>query len=282
MSLSFRSNSFFFNVTIAIFSLLFISVSCGADNITDGKRLNNAEIVNLAKSSEVEQNSDAVHTKSQIETVSFPYFEGLQNELEERRISTFSLPVGYFNADGIYRLQDKDKNSVITSINLPENGTNWGTLVVSIVAIAISIGIPVVQSIIKARASKKDKISSMNDGFWMREVFIPNINRLSTEIANKTKESLCYKQSDFLRCFEDEILTKLEELRQSIQLISNVNNQLDDHINELLDICDNFENDVDNHQESDIKIRKQDVIDFYSNLTRGLLGLHKKLLYSIM
>jgi len=163
----------------------------------------------------------------------------------------------------------KSQEEIYNVINIPESGPELISILVSILALIASVGIPYYQH-------KKQKTDSINEGFWMREVIMPKVNNLTFEVCNKFKENLSLDPAQFVVKFRDELLPLLGELRDSLYLFSTFP-KVQAHIQVLEDICDKFENNVDTNQTFSFEIRNKDISTFHILFIGELMKIHTKI-----
>ncbi|WP_037036050.1 hypothetical protein [Rahnella sp. WP5] len=181
------------------------------------------------------------------------------------------------NALGHYSLNNKTLNTgepnrpseIYNLVNIPEGGPEWVSIIISIFALILSCGIPYWQH-------KKERTESINEGFWLREVIMPKISDLAFDVCNVFKSSLDLDENDFNLSFESSLLPKLGELRDSLYLFE-CYPDLEEKIDELQTICDDFENNVDNNQNALRERRQKDISDFHIKFIAKLIFIHKSI-----
>ncbi|EMT6578183.1 hypothetical protein WMR74_004270 [Providencia rettgeri] len=179
-----------------------------------------------------------------------------------------------------YIWESRDKNSVFTIVKLPESSRDWIVFWMSLLAIIISIGVPVWQYLTKKSDDKKDKLIAISEEFWMRDVFVPKLSDLLEEITKKTKDSIYLEQSEFINTFKLDILPSLNELRDSIELLMILSEEgsMDTIVKELESLCDEFDEKLAENQLAAVSVRKRDVLNFYLSFIKTLLKAHKSII----
>lgn len=163
-------------------------------------------------------------------------------------------------------LPTSTSSEIYNVINTPENGPEWFSIIVSIIAILFSVGIPVYQH-------RKERNETINEGYWIREVIMPKINNLAFEVCTVFKASIQLDPTAFATSFSTTLLPKLNELRDTFYLFESYPH-LSARISELDTICDNFENNVDNNQSAPEDVRQKDISSFHTDLIKKLIQLH--------
>lgn len=182
----------------------------------------------------------------------------------------------FFDSDMLSAWENKESGVVYTIIKPLENKSDSSATIISIFAIIFSILIPVGQAIYNRNVDSENKVIAVNEGFWMREIFIPKINSSLNSIVSQAQSSLTLSDDEYLRAFRNNIFPSLDELRDSIDLLSTISESrdLEKHIDNLFDICEKFESDMEDNQLKSINIRKNDMVDFYFDFTKEMLRTH--------
>ncbi len=221
--------------------------------------------------SSIQLESENVALQSNGKTTSAKIYD---NKYTSQSNSGSSL--NFFGSDMLSVWESKENGVVYTIIKPLENKPDSSATIISIFAIIFSILIPVGQAIYNHYVDSKNKVIAVNEGFWMREVFIPKINSSLNNIVSQAQSSLTLSDDEYLRAFRDNIFPSLDELRDSIDLLSTISESIDlgKHIENLFDICEKFENDMQENQLESINIRKDDMVNFYFNFTKEMLRTH--------
>ncbi|NWA44230.1 hypothetical protein HX889_41885 [Pseudomonas reactans] len=168
-----------------------------------------------------------------------------------------------------YVVESPYKGEIYNVVNIPESGPEWVSIIVSLGALIFSVGIPIWQH-------KRGRKESINEGFWLREVIMPKVNNIAFDVCSTFKNSLLLSPADFASNYQSSLLPKIGELRDSFYLFECYPNfEMD--IDDLQTICDEFENNVDNNQDSAIDLRQKDISDFHIKFISKLIQIHKKI-----
>ncbi|WP_186372756.1 hypothetical protein, partial [Yersinia aleksiciae] len=154
-------------------------------------------------------------------------------------------------------------------IKIPDGKTDYWAIGISVLALLSSVLVPWLLH----RKQKKDAI---NEGFWLREVIFPKINGLMFDFCNELKASFELDITEFARQYEDVVLMKMGELRDTFSMLNCFPN-MQASIDSLDQICDELDNDVDNHQTEVKKIRVDDVSRFNTKMLSRMLDVHRNI-----
>lgn len=172
-------------------------------------------------------------------------------------------------------VQFKDSpSSINTYIQQPDPSMDYGSYVISILALIASIGIPLWQRRLQKKDSQSQKLDSINEGFWIREVVMPQINSKIFNLCSTFRNKINLNKPDFTMSYRDELLPLLNELRDSFSLFKAFPNA-SNAIQKLEQYCDDFDDSVTDHLDEPISTRKADVYSFQLKLTQELIKTHK-------
>ncbi|MFX0749075.1 hypothetical protein ABEL08_17280 [Escherichia coli] len=171
-------------------------------------------------------------------------------------------------------LDSKEPTSTINNyIQQPENSTDIGSYIISILALLVSAGVPLWQRYVQIRDSKNQKLDSINEGFWIREVVMPQINLNIFNLCTAFRNKLNLSQPEFTIVYRDELLPLLNELRDSFSLFKAFPNA-SNAILTLQQYCDDFDDSITDHIDEPINVRKADISTFQLTLTKELIKTH--------
>jgi len=191
-----------------------------------------------------------------------------------------SEPLG-FNSNSILNtyaskniITEKEPSSAINNyIQQPEAPADIGSYIVSILALLVSAGVPLWQRFVQVNDSKSQKLDSINEGFWIREVVMPQINQNIFNLCTTFRNKLTLTQADFTIVYRDELLPLLNELRDSFSLFRAFPNA-SNAILTLQQYCDDFDDSVNDHINEPVSVRKTDISSFQLILTKELMRTH--------
>lgn len=153
-------------------------------------------------------------------------------------------------------------------IRVPEGGPEWWSIGLSFIAVVISVLLPFYQS-------KKQRNSSVNEGFWLREVIFPKFNEIAFETVKKFKDGFILPETDFLNLYSATLIPLLNELKDTAELLHAFPNHAE-VITTVEDLCDKLENDVSNNIAKNLDIRLKDVTTFHNSLITLFVKFHLK------
>ncbi|WP_164097760.1 hypothetical protein [Serratia marcescens] len=168
-------------------------------------------------------------------------------------------------ASGHYSLGDSD---IYNFIKVPESNPDYWAMCISILALISSIAVPFL-------INKKQRKDAINEGFWLREVIFPKINTLMFDFCNELKASFNLSLTQFVQKYSSDLSLRLGELRDTFNMFHCFPN-LQERIDSLDAICDELENDIDNHQSESIEIRISDVSKFNTKMLAKMLDIHRQ------
>ncbi len=200
-------------------------------------------------------NSNESSTKAELEKIRFDKSFLLENESSSKNDNSYHFP--------------STTQKIFNVIKVPENGPEWFSIIISIVALASSFGIPYIQH-------KNERKEAINEGYWVREVIMPKINGLAFDVVKTFKESISMPSDMFEDALSNSLLPKLGELRDSLYLFNSFK-LLNDSIETLEEICDDLEERVFNHTEESREKRISDISTFHSTLINKLIEIHSKI-----
>lgn len=191
-----------------------------------------------------------------------------------------SEPLG-FNSNSILNnysskntITDKEPSSAIYNyIQQPDTPTDIGSYLISILALLVSAGVPLWQRFVQVNDSKTQKLDSISEGFWIREVVMPQINLNIFNLCTTYRNKITLSQAEFTIVYRDELLPLLNELRDSFSLFRAFPNA-SDAIPTLEQFCDDFDDSVNDHVDEPVSVRKADISTFQIILTKELIRTH--------
>lgn len=163
----------------------------------------------------------------------------------------------------------KKNLDIYNYIQTPESDTDWGSYILSGLAILFSVGTAIWQ-----RYTQKN--DAINDGFWVREVVMPQINNGVINLSSGVNSKLKLNPADFTTAYQNDLLPLLNELRDSFSLLSAFPNATA-YAQKLNYFCDNFDDVLSDNINKPIEVRLKDVSDFRINITKELMVIHKKI-----
>lgn len=163
---------------------------------------------------------------------------------------------------------DENDSSIYNIVKVPDGGPEWVSIIISMLALVASIGIPGYQF-------WRQRKSSINEGFWLREVIFPKLNEITFSVINKFKQSLDLNITDFALAFGRDLIPALNQLRDASFLMNSFPKS-EDFVTRMESICDSFENDVDNNQSKSKEIRLKDINDFHNEVISLFIEYHFK------
>ena len=178
-----------------------------------------------------------------------------------------------FTSQNLVELKESP-SSINTYIQQPEPSTDYGSYIISILALLASIGIPLWQRSLQQKDSQSQTLDSINEGFWIREVVMPQINSKIFNLCSTFRNRINLNKPDFTISYRDELLPLLNELRDSFSLFKAFPNA-SGAIQLLEKYCDDFDDDVTDHLDETISVRRADVYSFQLKLTQELIKTHK-------
>jgi hypothetical protein len=247
MSLSFNSWDVILKKMAFLTAVFFLCAPCNANNI------NNPE--SILKKSEYNPSFNSCHM---VQEDFSPFF--ISRIPEEYNVSHFIEP--NYN-EGRY-----EKNETYNIIRVPESGPEWWSIGLSFIAVIISVLLPAYQF-------RKQRNSSVNEGFWLREVIFPKFNEIAFETVKKFKSGFILSESDFLTLYSSALIPLLNELKDTAELLHAFPNH-DEVISAVEDLCDNLENDVSNNIALNKDVRLKDITTFHNNLIALFVKFHLK------
>lgn len=174
-----------------------------------------------------------------------------------------------FSNNGEEAVASKNNIGIYNYIQNPDSDTDWGAYILSGLAMFVSVGTTIWQR----RTQKSDAI---NDGFWVREVIMPQVNEGVTNLCSRVKGELKTPSADFTAAYRTDLLPLLNELRDSFSLLSAFPNS-GQYAQKLNGFCDNFDDALSDHVNEPLDVRLEDVSGFRINLTKELMLIHKKI-----
>lgn len=234
-------------VALAIPVIFFSTCSVASVNIMDSKRICLTPLVNSVQLCEV----------------GMPGFS--QKSIEVGKEFNYS--------ENIYKSTDatkKNTDSVIYNyIQTPEKDSDLGSYLISLIAMIISVGIPIWQRYVQ-------KNDAINEGFWVREVVMPQVNSNMFNACSTFRSKLELPSDEFTQAYKQELLPSLNELRDSFSLLTAFPNAVS-YPAKLNELCDDLEDKVVDHISEPINVRKEDISSFQLTLTKELIKIHKKI-----
>ncbi|WP_350262731.1 hypothetical protein AAF463_23925 (plasmid) [Pantoea sp. BJ2] len=161
-----------------------------------------------------------------------------------------------------------DVNSIYNIVKVPDGGPEWVSIIISMLALLASIGIPGYQF-------WRQRKSSVNEGFWLREVIFPKLNEITFSVINTFKQSLDLNLPDFAIAYGRDLIPALNQLRDASSLMNSFPKN-EDFVTRMETICDSFENEVDNNQSKSKEIRLTDINDFHNKVISLFIEYHFK------
>ncbi|WP_410955106.1 hypothetical protein [Raoultella planticola] len=169
-----------------------------------------------------------------------------------------------------YQLQaPTTSQEIFNVIKVPENGPEWVSIIISIIALASSFGVPYWQH-------QKERKEAINEGYWIREVIMPKINGLAFDVTAAFKNAVPLAQDLFIDALSNNLFPKLGELRDSLYLFNSFT-LLNEDVEILESICDDLEQKVSDHIDEPNEIRIADISKFHSLLINKLIEMHRKI-----
>lgn len=204
-------------------------------------------------------------------------FETKQNSIqicksEALGFNPASLSNNYSSKNGINT--DQGQSLINNYIQQPDSPTDYGSYVISILAFFASIGVPLWQRYIQKNDSKNQRLDSINEGFWIREVVMPQINTNIFSVCTAFRGKLNLSENEFTLIYRDELLPLLNELRDSFSLLKAFPNATNAIIT-LQQYCDDFDDTINDHINEPLNVRKSDISSFQLTLTKELMKTHK-------
>lgn len=184
-------------------------------------------------------------------------------------VKGYGFSANSFNAGFEEEKKSKRDIGVYNYIQAPDSDADWKSYLLSLLAIVISLGIPVWQRY----AQKSDAI---NDGFWIREVIMPQINNCIVNLCSETNSKLRMPSGAFTPAYQRDLLPLLNELRDSFSLLTAFPNSVA-YSQKMNGFCDNFDDALSDHVNEPLDVRLKDVSDFRIKLTKELISIHKKI-----
>ncbi len=221
--------------------------------------------------------SDENLLNSRMEMVSSPIIiagspdAGLMRcEVESNSFHKSSLLKNENSLVNYYRYQTQPvSQEIFNVVKVPESGPEWISIIVSIIALFSSFGVPYWQH-------HKERKEAINEGYWIREVIMPKINELAFDVTMEFKKAIPSPQDVFLDTLSNTLLPKLGELRDSLYLFNSFK-LLNNDIEKLDEICDYLEEKVSDNIEKSNEIRISDISTFHSKLINKLIEIHRKI-----
>lgn len=167
-----------------------------------------------------------------------------------------------------------DNSILYNYIQIPDKDTDFGSYIFSLFALLTSILIPIWQRKGQRRDAVTQKKEAINDGFWMREVIMPQINNNVFNCCAAFRARLNLSSSDFTQAYNEVLLPSLNELRDSFSLLSAFT-EASSYALSLNEICDDFDDNVMDNIDSPLSTRKEDVSNLQIKLTKQLIEIHK-------
>lgn len=220
---------------------------------TEAKYINPEEIL---KASET---PPSLNTCKTIEQKFSPFF--IFKIPENYKISHYS------KEDESYR-ESYSKNEIYNIVRVPESGPEWWSIGISFLAVTISLLLPAYQF-------RKQRNSSINEGFWLREVIFPKLNEIAFKISKEFKKSFELSEPAFTSAYSASLIPLLNELKDTAELLDSFpkNRETIDSINTL---CDNLEDNVSNNISESLDVRLGDVTAFHNKLLAIFMKFHLK------
>lgn len=203
--------------------------------------------------------------------INYPYSQlKICNDAKEKIHGPFLPPKTELNLDNQNKNDSILKNTKIyNTINLPdEKKTDW-SLMISILALLASIGIPLY-------TNWKDRNKSIYDDFWMREVILPRINDLTFQTTQSLQKELDegVDPDRFQQYFGNRFLKEIGSLRDSFGMLSGIIKK-NEFIEQLEKICDELEQRISDNLDKPMHIRKIDGQWFQQEIIKNLVKCHK-------
>lgn len=161
------------------------------------------------------------------------------------------------------------ETKIYNKIEIPKKDDIDYSLIISVIAVIASIGIPLYTSYKERRESKIDE-------YWMREVILPKINDLLFPYVTSLIEAFINfdgKPNEFNIYFRNKYLAEQGTLRDSFGMLASLINN-PNIANELEDICDELDQRIVNNIDENINIRKKDAYWFQQELIKKLAVCH--------
>lgn len=224
--------------------------------------------------------------------LSAPLSAAINNSLDDKRlcftptdnsIQLCKFSLHGFNEQSLMINQDytysknSDNNTVLYNfIKTADKDTDYGAYFFSAFALLVSIGIPIWQRHLSKKDAIDQKKDAINDGFWVREVVMPQVNTNMFNTCTLFRNKFNLPASEFTLAYDEDLLPSLNSLRDSFSLLTAFPNATSypDILNRL---CDDFEDKVSDHINEPLNIRKDDVSSFQLALTKILIEVHKKI-----
>ncbi|HHS9796030.1 Uncharacterised protein [Klebsiella pneumoniae] len=168
-----------------------------------------------------------------------------------------------------YEIPNDKKSDFYNIVKTPESKPDYIAIAISFLALLASVLVPI-------HLQRKQKKDAIHDGFWLREVIFPKINELMFKICSDLKDSFNMNNSDFSNFYQDTISIKIEELHETFSILNSFPN-MQTSISALENICDELDNNIDNHQLDPLQTRILDVTEFNTKLIKELVQIHKKI-----
>ncbi|NYB29941.1 hypothetical protein [Pantoea agglomerans] len=245
MSLSFNFSSLIIKKMAFSIAVFFLCLPCKASDIKNPEHILNK--------------SDHPYSFSRCNILQekfSPYF--IFKIPEEYNISHFSEPGLSYRGYG--------NNETYNIIRVPESGPEWWSIGLSFVAVLISVLLPAYQF-------RKQRNSSVNEGFWLREVIFPKFNEIAFETVKKFKSGFSLPETEYLNLYSATLIPLLNELKDTAELLHAFPNH-SEIITAVEDLCDKLENDASNNIAKNLGIRVKDVTNFHNNLIALFVRFH--------
>lgn len=179
-----------------------------------------------------------------------------------------NITLSHFEEKSNNHDENSKKNEIYNIVRVPESGPEWWSIGLSFIAILISVSLPSYQF-------RKQRNSSVNEGFWLREVIFPKLNETAFETVKKLKTGLKLPESDFLVLYQTVIIPLLNELKDTSDLL-NAFTVDDKMVTDIENLCDELEDDVSNSVLKSYDIRLATISTFHNDLTTLLIKFHLK------
>lgn len=162
----------------------------------------------------------------------------------------------------------RDAAPVYNIVKVPDGGPEWVSIGISVMALLASVGIPGYQF-------WRQRKSSVNEGYWLREVIFPRINDTLFSVIKKFKESVDATPVDFPGVYGDTLIPAMNELRDAANLMNTFpGNQV--FIDRMEALCDSLEDEVVNNQSLSRALRLYDISQFHNKTIALLIEYHFK------
>lgn len=224
-------------------------------------------------------------TDARMDVVSSPLIIGVSNDDElmkckdEGLMKCESVP-NHFHKSLLLRQENSLANhyqfqastspqEIFNVVKVPESGPEWVSIIISIIALASSFGVPYWQH-------QKERKEAINEGYWIREVIMPKINGLAFDVTAAFKNAVPLAQDQFIDALSNSLFPKLGELRDSLYLFNSFA-LLNEDVEILESICDDLEEKVSDHIDKPNEIRIADISRFHSLMIKKLIEMHRKI-----